>query len=210
MIPNYVSGVAGFVDAGIVASGYTNVSLQQGGVVVKATTPADINGKFLLRPVAPGSYTLVMTAPGRTTAVVTGVTVAAETVTSVNASGTPLNPPVSASGTATGTAPVETLVRALQPLTPALTGGTPTTVEVAGRFVVPTTLTMGRYSYALPVAAPLIAPYVAMPNVLMFAPDAAAAGKYTVKASLTGFADKAAVLGPLASGATIATHFTFP
>lgn len=207
VIPNYVSGVAGFVDAGIVASGYTNVSLQQGGVVVKATTPAATTGQFLLRPVAPGNYTLVMTAPGRTTSVVTGVTVAAETVTSVNASGTPLNPPVSASGTVTGTAPVETLVRALQPLTPALTGGTPTTVEVAGQFVNGIT---GSYAYALPVAAPLIAPYVAMPNVLMFAPDAAAAGKYTVRASLTGFTDKAAVLAPLASGATITTSFTFP
>ena len=210
VIPNYVSGVAGFVDAGIVASGYTNVSLQQAGVVVKATTPANITGKFLLRPVAPGSYTLVMTAPGRTTSVVTGVTVAAETVTSVNASGTPFNPPVSATGTVTGAAPLDTLVRALQLLTPALTGGTPTTVEVAGGFVVPATLTTGNYGYTLPVAAPLIAPYVAMPNGLTFAPDAAAAGKYTVKASLTGFADKAAVLAPLTSGATTATSFTFP
>jgi hypothetical protein len=205
VIPNYVSGVAGFVNPGIVASGYTNVSLQQAGLVVKATTP-DSAGKFLLRPVAPGSYTLVMTAPGRTTSVVTGVTVAAETVTSVNASGTPLNPPVSATGTVTGTAPLETLVRALQPLTPALTAGTPTTVEVAGQFV----NGIGRYSYALPVAAPLIAPYVTMPNVLTFVPDTAAAGHYTVKASLTGFSDKAAVLAPLASGATITTSFTFP
>ena len=153
---------------------------------------------------------LVLTAPNRTTAIVTGVAVATETVTSVNASGIPFNPPASATGIVTGTAPVDTLVRALQPLTPGLTGGTPTTVEVAGRFVVPTTLTTGNYSYALPVAAPLIAPYVAMPNVLMFSPDTAAAGKYTVKASLTGFADKAAVLAPLASGATIATNFAFP
>lgn len=210
VIPNYVSGVAGFVNPAIVTSGYTNVSLQKDGVVVKATTPAATTGKFLLRPVAPGSYTLVMTAPGRTTSVVTGVTVAAETVTSVNASATPLNPPVSATGTLTGTAPVETLVRALQPLTPALTSGISTTVEVASGFVVPTTLTTGNYSYALPVAAPLIAPYVAMPNVLTFAPDTAAAGKYTLKASLTGFTDKAAVLAPLASGATITTGFMFP
>jgi hypothetical protein len=174
--------------------------------VVKATTPVTTTGQFLLRPVAPGSYTLVMTAPGRTTSVVTGVTVAAETVTSVNASATPLNPAVSATGTLTGTAPLETLVRALQPLTPALTGGTATTVEVAGQFV----NGVGSYNYVLPVAAPLIAPYVAMPNVLTFVPDTAVAGKYTVQASLTGFADKAAVLAPLASGATITTGFTFP
>lgn len=210
VIPNYVSGVAGFVDAGIVASGYTNVSLQQGGVVVKATTPANITGQFLLRPVAPGSYTLVMTAPGRTTSVVTGVTVAAETVTSVNASGTPLNPPVSATGTLTGTAPLDTLVRALQPLTPALTGGTATTVEVVSGFVVPTTVTTGNYSYALPVNAPLIAPYLVMPNVLNFAPDTAAAGKYTLSASLNG-AVKTATPATLTTTTTpITTNFTFP
>lgn len=205
VIPRYVSGVAGFVDATLI-SGYTSVSLQQGGVVVKATTP-DSTGKFLLKPVAPGSYTLVLTAPGRTTAVVTGVAVATETVTSVNASGTPLNPPVSATGTVTGTAPVDTLVRALQPLTPALTGGTATTVEVAGQFVNGIT---GSYSYVLPVAAPLIAPYVSASNLLAFTADTAAAGKYTLQASLTGFADKTAVLAPLASGASITSNFTFP
>ena len=205
VIPRYISGVAGFVDPTLI-SGYTSVSLQQGGVVVKATTP-DTTGKFLLKPVAPGSYTLVLTAPGRTTAVVTGVTVAAETVTSVNASGTPLNTPVSATGTVTGTAPVDALVRALQPLTPALTGGTATTVEVAGQFVNGTT---GSYGYVLPVAAPLIAPYVGVSNLLAFTADTAAAGKYTVQASLTGFADKKVVLAPLASGASITSNFTFP
>ena len=205
VIPRYISGVAGFVDQTLI-SGYTSVSLQQGGVVVKATTP-DTAGKFLLKPVAPGSYTLVMTAPGRTTAVVTGVTVAAETVTSVNASGTPFNPPASATGTVTGTAPVDTLVRALQPLTPALTGGTATTVEIAGQFVNGTT---GSYSYVLPVAAPLIAPYVSVSNLLAFTADTAAAGKYTVQANLTGFANKTVVLAPLASGATITSNFTFP
>ncbi len=198
VIPRYVSGVGGFVDATL-ANGNTSVSLQQGGVVVKATMP-DSTGKFLLQPVAPGNYTLVMTAPGRTTAIVTNVPVAADTVTSVNASGTPLNPPVSSSGTVNGTAPVNTLVRVLQPLT----GGS--TVEVAGRFVDGT----GNYSYLLPVNAPLVAPFVAMPGSLVFAADTAAAGKYTLDASLSGFADKTATLPALASGATITTNFTFP
>ena len=200
VIPRYVSGVAGFVDATLAANGNTSVSLQQGGVVVKATMP-DSTGKFLLQPVAPGNYTLVMTAPGRTTAIVTNVPVAADTVTSVNASGTPLNPPVSNSGTVNGTAPVNTLVRVLQPLT----GGS--TVEVAGRFVDGTT---GSYSYLLAVNAPLVAPFVAAPGSLVFAADTAAAGKYTLDASLSGFADKTATLPTLASGATITTNFTFP
>ncbi len=199
VIPRYVSGVAGFVGAAL-ANGNTSVSLQQGGVVVKATTP-DSTGKFLLQPVAPGSYSLVLTAPGFTTEVVTNVVVATDTVTSLNASGTPLNPPVSNSGTVSGNAPVNTLVRVLQPLT---SGGS---VEVAGRFVDGVT---GAYSYPLAVNAPLVAPFVAMPNSLVFAADTAAAGKYTLDASLSGFADKTATLATLASGATITTNFTFP
>ena len=199
VIPRYVSGVTGFVDSTLV-NGSTSVSLQQGGVVIKATTPG-INGQFLLQPVAPGSYTLVLTAPGRTTAIVTNVAVAADTVTPVNASGTALNPPASASGTVNGTAPVETLVRVLQPLTLG------TTVEIAGRFADGTT---GFYSYPLVVNAPLVAPYVAAPGLLVFAADTAAAGKYTLNASLTGFPDKATVLSTLTSGATITTNLTFP
>nr|MDP2190055.1 DUF4382 domain-containing protein [Rhodoferax sp.] len=204
VIPRYVSGVAGSVDLAL-ANGFTSVSLQQGGVVVKATTPAS-TGKFLLQPVAPGSYTLVMTAPGRSTSVVTNVVVATELVTTINGSTTAFNPAASASATVTGTAPADTLVRVLQPLTPALTGGTPTTVEIAGRFVDGIT---GSYSYPLVVNAPLVAPYVALPGALVFTSDTAAAGKYTLRASLNGV-DKTMVLGTLASGATITTNFTFP
>jgi len=200
VIPRYISGVTGYVDATTLANGSTSLSVQQGGAVIKATTP-DSSGKFMLQPVAPGSYTLVMTAPGRATAVVTNVVVAAETVTSVNASGTAFNPPVASSGTVAGSAPADTLVRVLQPLTAG------PTVEVAGRFVDAST---GSYSYPLVVSAPLVAPYVAAPGVLVFTPDTAAAGKYTLSAHLSGFSDKTTVLGTLASGATITTNFLFP
>lgn len=199
VIPRYVSGVRGFVDATLV-NGSTSVSLQQGGVVIKATTPGT-GGQFLLQPVAPGSYTLVLTAPGRTTEIVTSVPVTTDTVTPINASGTALNPPASASGTVNGTATPGALVRVLQPLTV----GTP--VEIAGSFVNDIT---GSYSFPLVVNAPRVAPYVAVPTVLAFTADTAAAGKYTLRASLTGFTDKTAVLGTLAPGATITTNFTFP
>ena len=197
VIPRYISGVKGSVDPTLLA-GSTSISLQQAGVVIKATTP-DAVGNYLL-PAAPGSYTLGMTAPGQTPAVVTGVTVAAETGTSV----TPLIPTVSATGTLTGTAPVDTLVRVLQTVT--LTG-TPVTVEVAGQFVNAIT---GSYNYTnLPVAAPRIAPYVAGAP-LAFTPDAAAAGKYTVNASLNG-AVKTLPPVTLTSGVTTtATPITFP
>ena len=199
VIPRYVSGVSGFVDATLV-NGSTSVSLQQGGVVIKATTPGS-TGRFLLQPVAPGSYTLVLTAPGRTTEIVTSVPVTTDTVTPINASGTALNPTASASGTVNGTATTGTLVRVLQPLTVG------TTVEIAGSFVDDIT---GSYSYPLVVNAPRVAPYVAAPASLVFTTDTAVAGRYTLKASLAGFTDKTAVLGPLASGATITTNFAFP
>lgn len=199
VIPRYVSGVTGFVDATLV-NGTTSVSLQQGGMVIKATAPG-INGQFLLQPVAPGSYTLVLTAPGRTTAVVSGVVVATDTVTPINVFGTALNPPASAVGTVNGIAPVETLVRVLQPLTMG------TTVEIAGRFVDSIT---GFYSYPMVVNAPLVAPYVAAPGLLVFSADTAAAGNYTLSASLSGFPDKAAMLNTLTSGGTITTNLTFP
>lgn len=199
VIPRYVSGVTGFVDATLV-NGTTSVSLQQGGMVIKATAPG-INGQFLLQPVAPGSYTLVLTAPGRTTAVVSGVVVATDTVTPINVFGTALNPPASAVGTVNGIAPIETLVRVLQPLTMG------TTVEIAGRFVDSTT---GFYSYPMVVNAPLVAPYVAAPGLLVFSADTAAAGNYTLSASLSGFPDKVTMLNTLTSGGTITTNLTFP
>ena len=199
VIPRFISAVAGFVDATL-ANGSTSVSLQQGGLVIKATTP-DSAGKFLLQPVAPGSYTLVLAASGRSTQVVTSVVVGTETVTTLNASGTALNPTASTSGTAKGTATLNTLVRAVQ----LLTGGTE--IEVVGRFVDGTS---GAYAYLLPVNAPLVAPFVAAPGLLVFTPDTAIAGKYTLKASLSGFTDKAAPLAPLTAGATITTPFSFP
>lgn len=217
VVARLVSGVTGFVAPALASTGFTNLSLQQGGVVVKATAP-DSTGMFMLQPVAPGSYTLVMTSAGHSTAVVTNVVVAADTVTPVNTAATALDPEVSASGTVAGTATPVTetevpLVRVLQPLTPALTGGVATSVEVAGGMV---NSVSGSYSFALAVNAPLVAPYVApadplaAPLPLTFAPDPAAAGHYTLSASLTGFADQTTVLAPLAADATLTTNYTFP
>ncbi len=200
VIPRYISGVAGSVDFATLANGATNVSLQQSGVVIKATVPNSA-GRFLLQPVAPGAYTLVMTAPGRTTMVVTQVSVSAGTVTSINAFGPALSSPVSLSGTVTGTAPADTLVRVQQPLSVGIS------VDVAGRFVDSVT---GVYSYQLVVNAPLVASFAVSPGSLVFVADAPAAGKYALKASLTGFFDQTTVLAPLSAGLTIATNFSFP
>ncbi|MES2582164.1 MAG: DUF4382 domain-containing protein [Pseudomonadota bacterium] len=200
VIPRYVSGVAGFMDAAAAASSNASVSLQQAGVVIKTTAP-DATGKFLLQPVAPGTYTMVLTGTGRTTMVVTGVVVAADTVTSLNASSTPLNPPASATASAMGVATTGSYVRALQTLTAG------PTIQVAGRFVDDLT---GTYAFTLPVAAPLVGAYAAAPNPLVLTADTAAAGKYTMGASQMGFAEKLSVLAALSAGMTVTTNFVFP
>lgn len=198
VIPRYVSGVQGYVDPAL-GAGATRVSLQVNGTIVKATAP-DSTGKFLLQPVAPGNYTLVMAAPGRTTTVVTGVPVVAETVTPVASVAAPIALAPSASATVSGTAPADTLVRALQPLT---TAGS---VEVDGGYVNSVT---GAYAYSLPLNAPLVGAYAVAPQPLVLTADAAAAARYTMRASLAGFADKQTVL-PVLTGAGATANFTFP
>lgn len=197
VIPRFISGVQGQMDAAMAGA---QVSLQLNGMVVKATVP-DATGRFLLQPVEPGNYTLVMTAPGRATAVVTGVPVAAETVTPLGSAASPFSLPVSATAGVSGAAPADTLVRALQPLTAGMS------VEVGGQFVNATT---GAYAFTLPVAAPLVAAYVPAPAPLVFSADAAAAGKYALRASLVGYAEKEATLPTLAAGASVSQNFTFP
>lgn len=200
--PRYLSGVLGFVDPAL-ANGNSLVTLQQGGVVVRATSP-DATGRFLLQPVAPGTYDLVLTAPGRSSAVVASIPVTSETVTSVNTSTTQLHPQASAgAGTANGTltttaSPNDGVVRVLQ----ALSGGP--TVQIAGKPVA----TDGSYAYSLVIDAPQLAAY-ASGAALSFAANAGSAAKYGLEASSLS-TTKPAVLVTMTSGGTVTTNFTFP
>lgn len=203
VIPRFISGVSGFVSSAI-AGGSTTVSLQQAGVTVRSTVP-DASGKFLLQPVAPGAYSLVLTAPARTTLVVNGVTVAADTVTAINLAGATLNPPVSLTGPLSGTVtmattPIDASVRALQ----ALTGGP--TVEVAARAV---DSASGGFSLQLPTAAPLVSTFTAVGAVLAFTPDTSVAGKYSVQAT-SGSSVKTAGPFTVTAGGTGTATFAFP
>lgn len=202
VIPRFISGVTGFVGSAV-ASGAT-LSLQQAGVTVRSTVP-DASGKFLLQPVAPGTYSLVLTAPARTTLVVNGITVAADTVTALNLAATALNPPASPTATLSGTVtmaatPVDATVRALQ----ALSGGP--TVEVAAR---PVDSASGGFSLQLPTAAPLVSSFTAVGATLAFTPDVSAAGSYSLQAT-SGSSVKSAGPFTLTAGGSGTATFVFP
>lgn len=203
VIPRLLSGVRGSVDASM-ASGTTLVSLQQNGAIVKTTTPDD-TGMYLLQPVAPGTYDLVVTSSGRSTAVVTGVGVSAGLVTAISTGTGGLNPPTSLSATLAGTVstpgtPIDATVQATQTLSMGRT------ITVAHGSVDAST---GAYAHVLSVGAPLVAPYVAAPTTVVFAADGMAAGMYGLSANAAGSIKTA---GPylLSPGATITTGFTFP
>ena len=202
--PNFISAVKGSVDASIASGANTSILLEQPGtatsapVVVKATAP-DSAGNFVLGPVAPGTYDLVITANGHATAVVTGVAVQSGLVTIV---GSAINPPSSTTGTiggfVTAAAPIDATLAATQALT---TGGT---IEVASASADSVT---GAYSFILPVGAVSVAPYTT--GALTFAADASTAGKYVVSAT-SGTTTKSSSLLSLTAGATLTAGFTFP
>ena len=177
-----VGRIEGYVDPSIAAAAM--VSVQAAGEPVKATPPDPVTGKFVLYPVPVGSYALVLTHPGRATAAVTGVpVVAAAAPTIVGAASAPLLPPAAASaprtviGTVTTTPPASASVRALQTIA---TAPTPTIVEVA--WTAANDLD-GSFSLALPLAAPVWAPYAPTPPAIAFTANGAAAGLYTLQAA---------------------------
>lgn len=185
-------------------TGSTSVSLQLNGVVARATVP-DATGKFILSPVPEGTYDLVVAADGRVTAVMTGVPVAAASVTTVNPATAAIDPAAStmrvASGavSTTGSAAIpDATLRILQ----TLTGGP--TIELGAR---PADAVTGEYSFSVPLAAPVKAAYAAGATTLTFAADAAAAGKYTVEASVPDKPTQTAAIDVTA--ADVATPFAF-
>jgi hypothetical protein len=203
VIPHFISGVSGNVDASLAGS-TTGLSLQQGGQIVKSTVP-DSSGHFLLQPVAPGTYDLVLTTPGHATAVVTNVVVTADTVTVLNGTTNTIKPAASASGTfsgvvTTGAAPVDATVSVTQALS---IGHTVVLIDS------PVDATTGAYVDVLATGAPVVAPYAAAPAALVFAPDSAVAGKFSLSATSNGATKSAGPL-TLAAGTIVLTNFTFP
>jgi hypothetical protein len=177
--------VVGYVDPAV-ALPTTMVSVQQDGVIVKATAP-DLAGKFTLYPVPAGDYQLVVSAAGRVTAVMTGVPVDTVAVTNVSSATVPIVPPIATLGTGsvTGTVtPATATVRALQDF-----DGGPR-VEVAYAAVDADT---GAFAFDLPLDAPVRTAYVAAPASISFTADPSAAGQYTIEAASEGLLEAQAV-----------------
>ena len=167
--------VVGYVDGSAALAG-TSVSLQQAdGTPVKATAAAS-DGRFVLYPVAAGTYNMVVVANGRATMVMTGVPVTSSVITNVSTQTLPITPPlaVAVARTVTGTVtPVTATVRALQTLSSGAV------LEVAWA---PVDALTGAFSTALTQAAPLTLAYTANATTLPFVADNPVAAHYTIEA----------------------------
>jgi Domain of unknown function (DUF4382) len=199
--------IVGFVDPSLVNAG-TTVSAQFAGAPAHATQP-DTTGRFVLYPVPPGTYDLVITASGRVNAVMTGVPVGDASTTVIGSDAVRINTPSSAvsyiaSGTVAvggSTANTDGHVRALQSF------ATGPTFEVAG---VTVNSVSGEYSFMLPAGEPVKTAYVVNPVSINFAPDIVPppqAGKYLLEATLPTLATKTTAITLTAD---TVTNFVFP
>ena len=192
--------VVGYVDT--LMAGAT-VSVQQNGVA-KRTTSADANGKFVLYPVPPGNYDLVISATGRVIAVMTGVPVVTTGYTDVNTTANRIAPPMSAMRVVAGSITSPVVIDASVKASKVLTGGP--TVEVASR----TVTTPGTFTFALPVGAAMRAAYVVAPTLPVFTADATVpTGLFTLAAS-SAAAVRPPVIVDTTTAAPPSTVFAFP
>jgi hypothetical protein len=183
--PRFTTSIQGYVTTTMTLSA-TAVSAQKDGEVVRSTVP-DATGKFVLSFLPGGTYTLVITSDNRATGVITSIPVSTATsVTTVSGTATAIVLPVSTMSTVSGTvtatassgsttstvAVTDATVNALQDLT----GGP--TIRVAST---PVDADLGTYSFRLPTAAPVRAPYAT--TTLAFTPDTPVAGKYRIQAT---------------------------
>ncbi|HXD39918.1 MAG TPA: DUF4382 domain-containing protein [Ramlibacter sp.] len=209
VLPRVVTGLQGFVTTTLSLSS-TTVAAQQNGLTVRSTVP-DSTGKFTIPFLPAGTYTLVITSDGHATGVITGVP-AGTTTTVINGTATAIATPVSAMADVTGTMTVtsvsgsSTVSIALTDATAfalqSLTGGP--AIELGQQ---PVDSVLGTYRFHLPVGAPVKAAF-AGGGALSFAPDAAAAGKYTIQAQSPGRATQTKP-ADISGGTSTAVNFAF-
>ena len=187
----------------------TRVSLQSdpaGAVaptVVRSTVP-DSTGTFVLYPVPPGTYNLVISEPSRVVTLVTNVPVDPSTATVINTSAAPINPPLAVvhtvNGTVnTGTTPVDARVAVIK----RYAGGPD--VVFAGA---PADASTGALSYTVPATAAIHATFT-LGNPLGFSNDtAAASGGFTI--AVTSGATTKTLDVDATNGDPAPISFTFP
>lgn len=89
VMPTMQSGTAGYVSPAL--GSHVDVSVQQGGTVIRSTKP-NAKGEFFLNPLAPGQYDVVFTAQGFATAVIADVPIATPTsIVSVSTTRAPID-----------------------------------------------------------------------------------------------------------------------
>lgn len=198
VVPVAANGISGFVSTTVLGRG-VQVSAQQNGSIVSATTPDPATGEFFLARLAPGNYDVVITAHSSAASVIAAVPVASKTSTTVLS--TLMAPILLAPGntgaiggtvsmTPAGAEPA--FVAARQ----SFANGPTVTVKYAGA-----DLASGAYTIAgLPVSAPQFATYSAALPLAFSASDAVPAGTYRVEASAAGYGARAADGVDIASG----------
>jgi hypothetical protein len=194
--------VVGWVDPSM-ANDSTTISVQVGGVPVRATPPStsllttDAYGRFTLYPVPPGIYDLVISSAGRVNAVMTDVQVTPDQTTVIGNADVSgfgrFNPQAVeshvVSGNVTGT---DATVRALQTL-----ASVPKTIEVAWTAADSTT---GDYALTLPAAAPWSTGYEPGLTTITLAADGTST--YRIEAEASG-ATSSTLIDPFDSDKTV-------
>ncbi|KFI07406.1 DUF4382 domain-containing protein [Massilia sp. BSC265] len=188
VVPATLNGISGFVSTALLGRS-VQVSAQQNGQVVSATTPNPTTGEFVLSRLAPGNYDVVITANDSAASVVASVPVASTSSTTVlSTSSAPILLAPGNTGSIGGTvtmSPASTeaaYVSAKQ----SFAAGPTVTIKYQGA-----DLATGAYTIAnLPVAAPQFAMYSTTLPLAFSASTAAASGKYRVEAAAAGYVTK--------------------
>jgi hypothetical protein len=187
VIPTGRNGIDGFVDPALLGSNVM-VSAQMDGTVIRSTSPDTTTGAFFLARLDPGNYDVVITADGRASAVIRAVPLeSSASVVMISTNAAPILLPASTSRSISGTATLNPVSTTEEPVSVAAkqsVGSGPAVIvkEQAAD------LLSGAYTLTLPAGAPLFGQYViggTLPIPLV--EQSAAAGKYTVEASATGY-----------------------
>lgn len=203
--PAAAGAIAGYVSI-VLLGRSVQVSAQQDGVIVRATTPDPDTGAFSLSPLSPGKYEVVITAADSAASVVAAVPVGAAHPTVLSTAGAPIMLAPGSTGSIGGKVSLLPAIgkAAYVSARQHFAGGPNVTIKELGADPA-----SGAYTLAsLPVAAPQYAVYSPGLPLAFSASSAAAPGKYTIEAAATGYATEAADKVDIATANRSKLHFT--